>query len=136
MLVPNHFVFTLKFHSNFSPKRKLFFWKKKSSPPQKKILPFFYATFQLGRYGVFKKKLKKFLIPKKWKNRPQKLLIIGPDPLISQSSPDQQPTARIDFSYYEISGPGICFLICALNFHNFIHSEKKILWKLLLHIGI
>ena len=46
------------------------------------------------RYGVFKKKLKIFLTPKKWKNGPQKLLIIGPDPFISQSSPDQRPTAQ------------------------------------------
>ena len=41
--------------------------------------------------------------PKKVKKWPQKLLIIGPDPFISQSSPGTQP--RIDFSYYEISGP-------------------------------
>ena len=39
------------------------------------------------------------------KNGPQKLLIIGPDPFISQSSPDHSPQPRIDFSYYEISGP-------------------------------
>ena len=41
-------------------------------------------------------KKKKSLTPKKWKNRPQTLLIIGPDPFISQSSPDQspQPTAQ------------------------------------------
>ena len=36
----------------------------------------------------------RFLVPKKWKNGPQKLLIISPDPLISQSSPDQRPTAQ------------------------------------------
>ena len=34
-----------------------------------------------------------------------KLLIIGPDPFIPQSSP-------IEFSYYEMSGPDICSLIC------------------------
>ena len=33
------------------------------------------------------------------------MLIIGPD---------HNPLLRIDFSYYEISGPDICFLICAL----------------------
>ena len=44
---------------------------------------------------VFSKKiLNFFLTPKKWKNGPQKLLIIGPDPFISQSSPDQRPTAQ------------------------------------------
>ena len=53
-----------------------------------------------------------FLTPKKWKNRPQKLLIIGLDPFIPQSSPDHRPEPRIDFSYYEISGPDICSLIC------------------------
>ena len=44
---------------------------------------------------MFLKKFKKiFFTPKKWKNGPQKLLIIGPDPFISQSSPDQRPTAQ------------------------------------------
>ena len=67
---------------------------------------------------------------KTWKIRPQKLLII--DPFISQSSPDQSPQPRIyispetnrnavlvkekyilfNISYYEISGPDICSLIC------------------------
>ena len=54
------------------------------------------------------------MTPKKWKNGPQKLLIISPDPFISQSSPDHSPLPRIDFSYYEISGPNICSLICVL----------------------
>ena len=53
-----------------------------------------------------------FLSPKTWKNSPQKLLIIVPDPFISQSSPDHSPKSRIDFSYYEISGPDICSLSC------------------------
>ena len=48
---------------------------------------------------------------KKWKNWPQKLLIIGPDPFISVQP---RPQPRIDFSYYEISGPDICSLICGL----------------------
>ena len=44
---------------------------------------------------VFSKKvLTFFFTPKKWENRPQKLLIIGPTPFISQSSPDQRPTAQ------------------------------------------
>ena len=59
-----------------------------------------------------KKFLINFLSIKTLKNEPQKLLIIGPDPFISQSSPDQDhsPQPRIDFSYYEISGPDICSL--------------------------
>ena len=59
--------------------------------------------------------LKIFLTPKKGKNRPQKLLIIGPDPFISQSAQTYGPQPRIDFSYYEISGPDICSLICEAN---------------------
>ena len=43
---------------------------------------------------------------------PQKLLIISPDPFISQSSPDNSPQPRIEFSYCEILGPDICSLIC------------------------
>ena len=43
------------------------------------------------------------------------MLIIGPDPFISQSSPDHSPLPRIDFSCYEILGPDICSLICELD---------------------
>ena len=51
-----------------------------------------------------------FLSIKFLKNWPQKLLIISPNPFISQSSPDHKPRPKIDFSYYEISGPDICSL--------------------------
>ena len=48
---------------------------------------------------------------------PEKMLIIiGPDPFISQYSPDHSPQPRIDSSQFEISGPDICSLICALLF--------------------
>ena len=41
---------------------------------------------------LFSKKKDNFLFhPEKVKNRPQKLLIIGPDHFISQSSPDHSP---------------------------------------------
>ena len=43
------------------------------------------------------------------------MLIIRQDPFISQSSPGHSPQPRIDFSYYEISGPDICSLICGSN---------------------
>ena len=59
-----------------------------------------------------KKGFKNFLTPKKLKNWPQKLLIIGP--FILQSSPDHSPQPRIDFSYYEILGPDMCSLICGI----------------------
>ena len=75
------------------------------------------ATFHCRRYSIFKKKSKFFLTPKKWRNGPKKLLIIGPDPFISHSSPDYSPQSRIDFSCYEISGPDICSLICDLHAH-------------------
>ena len=89
---------SLYLHSNSTQilaLKKMVFLKKKHLPKFFfSFLPFFYATFQCGRYGVFKIILKNFLTPKKWKNRPKKLLIIGPDPFISQSSPDQRPTAQ------------------------------------------
>ena len=65
---------------------------------------------------VFSKKLEEiFLTTKKWKNGPKKLLIIGPDPFFPLSSPDHSPQPRIDFPFYEISGPDICSLICVLH---------------------
>ena len=56
------------------------------------------------------------------------MLIIGPTPFISQSSPDHCPQPRIDFSYYEMSGPDICSFICVLDLE--IINENK--WFLLL----
>ena len=49
---------------------------------------------------------------KNWKNRQKKLLIIGPNPLILQSSPGHSPQLKIDFPYYGISGTDICCRIC------------------------
>ena len=66
----------------------------------------------------------RFLVPKKWKNGPQKLLIINPDHFISQYSPDHSPQPRIDFSYFEISGTDICSLICIL-------ESRQMSWNLL-----
>ena len=56
--------------------------KKKKFEKNKYFLPFFYATFQCGRYNVFKFFLF-FLTTKSWKNHSKKLLIIGPDPFFS-----------------------------------------------------
>ena len=62
---------------------------------------------------VFSKQFKKkFLTPKKWKNGPKKMLIINPDPFFPKSSPGHSPQPKIDFPYYEISGPDICSIIC------------------------
>ena len=57
------------------------FLKKKIFPKKKKFfLPFFYATFQCGRYGVFKKKLKYFFDPEKVKKRASKVAHNPPRP--------------------------------------------------------
>ena len=55
-----------------------------------------------------------------------KLFIIRPDPFISQSSPDHTGQPIIDFSYYEISGPDICSLLC--DFYPFAGSFGCIIW--------
>ena len=49
------------------------------------------------------------------KNHQKKLLRICPDPFSPQSSPGISPQPKIDFPYWEISGPDICSLICGLN---------------------
>ena len=105
-------VFTLKFLALkklvFSPHKKCFpkfFWL---------LFTFILCNFSVRTLKYFQKKnWINFLSIKTLKNWPQKLLIIGPDPFISQSSPDRSPQPRINFSYYEISGPDICSLICA-----------------------
>ena len=106
-------------HSNSTQILALKNWFFSFFRTQKKFFKFFYQiVMQIfsADAKVFSKKLKrKFLTPKKWKNGPQKLLIIGPDPFISQFSPDHSPKPRIDFSYYEISGPDICSLTCDLD---------------------
>ena len=69
------------FQNKISPKKNDFSPEKNTSQKKQKKLPFFYATFQCGRYNVFKKK--KILTTKSWKTHPKKLLIIGPDPFFS-----------------------------------------------------
>ena len=53
-----------------------------------------------------------FFYPEKVKKRASKVAHNRPNPFFSQSSPDHNPQPKIDFSYYEISGPDICSLIC------------------------
>ena len=65
------------------------------------FLPFFNATFQCGRYGVFKK-------------RPQR----SAQTLFPLSSPGHSPQPKIDFPYHEISGRDIFSLICDQSLHN------------------
>ena len=111
---------SLYLHSNSTQilalKKNGFSEKKKSSPPKIKFFYLFSMQLFSADAMVFSKKLKKkFLTPKNWKNEPQKLLIIDPDPFFPQSSPGHSPQPKIDFPYHEISGPDICSLICALN---------------------
>ena len=51
------------------------------------------------------------------KKRALKVAHNRPNPFFSQSSPDHSPQPRMDFSYYEISEPDICSLICSLDFN-------------------
>ena len=84
---PDLYVFTLK---SLALKKPVFFtfWGSKFLN--------FYIKGVMQLFSV--NAIKKFFDPKKVKkNGPQKLLIISPDPFIS---------------YYEISGPDICSLIC------------------------
>ena len=91
------------------------FLKKKIPPKKQKFYPFSMQLFSADAMVFSKKKLKKqFLTPKKWKNGPQKLLIIGPDPLFPQSNPGHSPQPKIDSPYHDILGPDICSLICGV----------------------
>ena len=69
-------------------------FSEKKNPPQKtKILPFFNATFQCGRYGVFKKKIKKTIFdPEKVKKRASKVAHNRPRPFYFTVQP--RPTAH------------------------------------------
>ena len=86
----------------FSPK-KIGFSEKKNSSQKKKIffLPFFYATFQCGRYNVFKKKKLVFFAHKKLKKPPSKVAHNRPKPFIPQPSPTHSQQPKIDFSYHK-----------------------------------
>jgi hypothetical protein len=71
------------------------FLKKKNSKKKRKIyLPFFNATFQCGRYGVFKKKIKVFFDPEKVKKRASKVAHNRPRLFFPTVQPRPQPTAQ------------------------------------------
>ena len=56
-----------------------------------------------------------------------------PKPFFLHSSPAHSPQPGIDFSYYEISGPDICSLICATFSwqYSFLHSTKFLIQEAL-----
>ena len=84
-------------------------WKKGVEPIMCNFRGLFFHFF-----GV-KKMLDFFLPMKNSKKHPKKLLIIGPNPFIPLASPGHSPQPKIDFPYYEISGPNICSLIINLS---------------------
>ena len=71
----------------------------------------FYATFQCGRFNV-----------KKIKN-----IFFDPEKVIKQAFKGAhnrpRPQPRFDFPYHEISGPGICSLICVVFVATFHESH-------------
>ena len=81
------------------------------------MVTLFYATFQCGRYSVFKKIKKFFFDPKKVKKLASKVAHNQPRPFYStvQPSPGHSPQPKIGFPYHEISGPDICSLICGFD---------------------
>ena len=81
--------YTLKF---LALKKNCFSEKKKSSPKKYFFLPFFNATFQCGRYGVFKKNLKFFFDPEKVKKQASKVAHNRPRPSYFTVQP--RPTAH------------------------------------------
>ena len=77
------------------------------------------VTSAMGHTGEAAKRARgKFfallLMLMKTKKSASKVAHNRPKPFISQSSPAHRPQPRIDFSYYEISEPDICSLICAV----------------------
>ena len=93
----------------------MFFLKKKILPPPKKIffLPFFYATFQCGRYGVLKKKFKKIFNPEKVKKRASKVAHNWPKPFFHNPA---QPKAHSLELIFHIMYKYVPWLICSLIF--------------------
>ena len=67
-------------------------------PPKKIFLHFFNATFQCGRYNLFKKKFKKVFDPGKVKKRASKIAHNWPRPFYSTVQTRPQPTAQNWFS--------------------------------------
>jgi hypothetical protein len=87
---------SLYLHSNSTQilaLKKNVFSEKKNLPKKKNFfLPFFYATFQCGRYGVFKKFLKYFFDPEKVEKRASKVAHNRPRPSYFTVQP--RPTAH------------------------------------------
>ena len=93
--------------------KRMVFLKKKILPKKNKFFfTFFLCNFSVRTLWCFQKNFKNFfLTPKKWKNRPKKLLIIGPDPFLRQSSPGHSPQPRSSFPFYKRPNPNVSLLV-------------------------
>ena len=106
------------------------------SDSKKNFQKFFYKIimqlFSADAIVFSKKILKIFLTPEKWKNWPQKLLIIGPDPFISQSSPDQRPTAQNwFFILWNLGTRHLFSYLCVISF-DFMYYQEKVIYTILI----
>ena len=83
---------------------------------QKKKNTFILCNFSVRTLQCFQKNFNIFFYPGKVKKQASKVAHNQPNPLFFtvQSSPDYSPQPRIEFSYYEISGPDISSLICGV----------------------
>ena len=81
------------------------------------FLPFFYATFQCGRYNVFKFFFF-FFAHKKLKKPPSKVAHNRPKPFLRQSSPGHSPQPRSSFPLYKKSNAILSLLLSGLPLFN------------------
>ena len=109
MSVPDLYVLTVAF---LALKKTGFSEINKSSQKKKNFLLFFYATFQCGRYNVFKFFFFFFFALKKLKRPHSKVAHNRPKFFFPQPSPTHSQQPKIDFSYHKNVPPTICSLIC------------------------
>ena len=70
--------------------------------------------FSADAIAFSKKNKKKFFDHEKVKKWASNVAHNRPRPFFPLSSPGHSPQPKIDFPYYEISGPDICSLICEM----------------------
>ena len=72
---------------------------------------------------ILSKNFKLFSVHKNFKKRSSKVAHNWPKPFFPQSSPAHSPQPKIDFLFYEISGPDICSLICGYFLTGFCNQK-------------
>ena len=104
--------------------------KKKISKISKKNLPLFYATFQCGRYDIFKKKFKFFFDPEKVKKRASKVAHNRPRPFYFTVQP--RPTAHSPELIFHIiksrDQTSVLLSVGNIYFRQVCHSENVCLF--------